>query len=107
MGRYGTHQSCKNAGGFLNVPLYGWMLHLYNFVPNIQNAADEADLQGPPNPAADARFMRWNRNADFPICEFAPSGCGGGGGVAGVASDVQFDGSFCPINLAFLLVQEE
>ena len=40
-----VHQVCKDAGGFLVVPIYGWMLHLYTMVPN---------------PAG--RFMKWNAN---------------------------------------------
>jgi hypothetical protein len=96
----GSHQSCKGIGGFLNVPLYGWMLHLYNFVPNTALAVQQAEQQG--TAGADARFMRWNRNPDFPICEFEPTGCGGGGGVVAGEDVLAFDGASCPINLAFL-----
>ena len=39
------HQACKDIGGFLVVPVYGWMLHLYTMVPN-----------------ADGRFQKWNAN---------------------------------------------
>jgi len=82
----GSQENCvDNIGGFINIPLYGWMLHLYNFVPN---------------PAG--RFMRWNENQDFPRCGYLPTQeCGGGSGVAGEDA-TGFDGSFCPINLAFL-----
>jgi len=34
-----------NRGGTLLIPIYGWMLHLYHFVPN-----------------DDGRFMKWNAN---------------------------------------------
>lgn len=53
LGPGATHQDCKAIGGSLNIPLYGWMLHLYNFVPN-----------------PDGRFMRWNVNPDFPHCGY-------------------------------------
>ena len=52
----GTQQSCVAIGGQLNIPLYGWMLHLYTFVPN-----------------PDGRFMRWNVNPDFPRCGYEPN----------------------------------
>ena len=39
----GSHQQCKDAGGILNFPTYGYMIHLYNFIPN-----------------PDGRFMMWN-----------------------------------------------
>ena len=55
LGPSGSHAQCKSIGGLLDIPLYGWMLHLYNFVPN---------------PAG--RFMRWNINADFPHCGYEP-----------------------------------
>lgn len=104
-GPNGTHQTCKNSGGFLNVPLYGWMLHLYNFVPNVALSTQQAEQQG--TAGADARFMRWNRNVDFPICEYAATVCGGGGSPAGASEEVaHFDGTFCPINLDFLLEPE-
>ena len=98
----GTHQSCKNAGGFVNIPLYGWMLHLYNFVPNVALSTQQAEQQG--TAGADARFMRWNRNPDFPICGSEPSGCPSTAGAS--AEELQFDGTFCPINLDFLLEPE-
>jgi hypothetical protein len=44
-----VHECLDHRGGFLLVPLYGWMLHLYNFVPN-----------------PDGRFMLWNVNPDLP-----------------------------------------
>lgn len=49
----GTQQSCQAIGGVFNISLYGWMLHLYTFVPN-----------------PDGRFMRWNVNPDFPRCGY-------------------------------------
>lgn len=59
-GSDGSHGSCKAMGGIVNIPLYGWMLHLYNFVPN-----------------PDGRFMRWNTNAAFPRCGHEPNTGGG------------------------------
>ncbi len=55
LGPGATHGDCKATGGDLNIALYGWMLHLYNFVPN-----------------PDGRFMRWNVNDDFPHCGYEP-----------------------------------
>ena len=52
----GTQSSCLAIGGSLNISLYGWMLHLYTFVPN-----------------PDGRFMRWNVNPDFPRCGYEPN----------------------------------
>ena len=45
----GQHECVTHRGGFLNVPIYGWMLHLYNFIPN-----------------PDGRFMKWNVNSVLP-----------------------------------------
>jgi hypothetical protein len=90
---------CSKIGGF-NIPLYGWMLHLYNFVPNTALSVEQAEQQG--TAGADARFMRWNRNPDFPVCGSDPSGCGGGGGAVAAEEAIEFDGTFCPIDLAFL-----
>ncbi len=44
-----VHECLAHRDGTILVPLYGWMLHLYNFTPN---------------PAG--RFMRWNTNPDLP-----------------------------------------
>ena len=56
------HECQSHRGGIINFSLYGWMLHLYTFVPN-----------------PDGRFMRWNVNPDFPRCGYepvtAPGGC--------------------------------
>ena len=40
-----VQQVCEDAGGFLVVPIYGWMLHLYTMVPN-----------------PEGRFQKWNNN---------------------------------------------
>lgn len=42
-GPNGSHQQCKDAGGIINFETYGYMVHLYNFIPNV-----------------DGRFMMWN-----------------------------------------------
>ena len=39
----GSHEQCKAVGGVLNFPTYGYMIHLYNFIPN-----------------PDGRFLMWN-----------------------------------------------
>ena len=44
-----AHECVTHRGGFLNVPIYGWMLHLYNFIPN-----------------PEGRFMKWNVNSVLP-----------------------------------------
>lgn len=51
LGPSGTWAQCKAIGGFLLVPDYGWMLHLYTNVPNPVD-----------------RFMRWNLNTCFNSC---------------------------------------
>ena len=47
----GTEQACYDPpyNGNVWFSTYGWMMHLYNFVPN-----------------PDGRFMLWNTNPDFP-----------------------------------------
>ena len=87
----GSQATCT---GGLNIANYGWMLHLYNFVPNVHEASKQAGGE-------DARFSRWNRNLAFPVCGYSTSGActSGGAGIAGVASDIEFgEGAFvCPI----------
>lgn len=41
----GSEQACMDAGGQIWFSTYGWMMHLYNFIPN-----------------PDGRFMLWNPN---------------------------------------------
>lgn len=40
-----VHECLVHRGGFILIPVYGWMLHLYTMVPN-----------------PDGRFMKWNAN---------------------------------------------
>lgn len=88
--------ACNNG---LIIYDYGWMLHMYNFVPNTNQASVESG-------GGDPRFSRWNRNPSFPICGYAAAGCSGGAGAAG---EVEFDGGafVCPILSAAQIAQLE
>ena len=44
-GESGSLEQCIASGGYFNFGTYGWMIHLYNFIPN-----------------PDGRFQMWNSN---------------------------------------------